>query len=80
MATSPTMSRLLAAILGALIVGGIGFAAGFFGPILLTDANQGPLLGIFVTGPLGFVLGWVLGALYGPSLKRPPDRREPSAR
>jgi energy-converting hydrogenase Eha subunit B len=46
----------------ALILGGIGFAAGFFGPIILTpDANQGPLLGIFITGPLGFVLGGIVG-------------------
>src|SRR5262245_63454916 len=28
--------------LGALVIGGIGFAAGFFGPILFTDGNQGP--------------------------------------
>jgi len=44
--------------LPAFVLGGIGFVAGFFGPILLTpEANQGPLLGIFITGPLGFVLG-----------------------
>jgi hypothetical protein len=28
------------------------------------DANQGPLLGIFYTGPLGFLLGGVGGFLY----------------
>jgi len=50
---------------GALVVGGIAFAAGFFGPILLApEANQGPLLGIFITGPLGFLLGGVGGGLY----------------
>ena len=64
------MSRPLAALLGALILGGIGFVGGFFGPILLTDANQGPLLGIFITGPLGFFLGALLGAIFGPSLKK----------
>jgi hypothetical protein len=38
--------------LWALSLGIVGFAAGFFGPIALNpDANQGPLLGIFVTGP-----------------------------
>jgi hypothetical protein len=45
----------------AIILGGIAFAVGFFGPILWApEANQGPLLGIFITGPLGFVfgLGW----------------------
>jgi hypothetical protein len=51
--------------LGALITGGIGFSAGFFGPIIFTpSANQGPLLGIFITGPLGLILGAVGGALY----------------
>ena len=50
---------------GALITGAIAFAAGFFGPILLTPgANQGPLLGIFITGPLGLVLGALGGAIY----------------
>src|SRR4051794_17221421 len=36
----------------AAVVGGLSFAAGFFGPIVLQpDNNQGPLLGIFYTGP-----------------------------
>ena len=50
---------------GALVVGAIGFVGGFFGPMIWApDANQGPLLGIFYTGPLGFVLGGVGGFLY----------------
>jgi hypothetical protein len=58
--------RIRFAVVGGLVIGGIGFAAGFFGPIILTPrANQGPLLGILVTGPLGFVLGAVIGWLYG---------------
>jgi hypothetical protein len=45
----------------AMVLGAIGFCAGFFGPMLLApDANQGPLLGLFITGPLGFVAGAVL--------------------
>src|SRR5262245_14314455 len=33
----------------AALVGGLGFLAGFVGPILLTpDSPQGPLLGIFI--------------------------------
>jgi hypothetical protein len=45
-----------------------GFVAGFFGPIALNpDANQGPLLGLFITGPggalAGLVLGWILKLL-----------------
>ena len=51
-----------AGCLGALAVGGAGFAAGFFGPMILApSANQGPMLGIFITGPAGAVLGFVAG-------------------
>jgi hypothetical protein len=51
---------------GAMIVGTIGFLGGFFGPLIWApDANQGPLLGLFITGPLGFVLGGIGGCLYG---------------
>jgi hypothetical protein len=51
--------------LGAVVTGGIGFCAGFFGPMIFTPgANQGPLLGIFITGPLGFLLGALGGAIY----------------
>ena len=52
-------------LLGALGTGGIGFSAGFFGPIFfMPDANQGPLLGLFITGPLGFVLGALGGGAH----------------
>lgn len=52
-------------VLGAVILGGVGFAGGFFGPIIfMPEANQGPLLGIFITGPLGFIFGAVGGAIY----------------
>ena len=45
------------------LVGGIGLAAGFVGPLLLwPGGNLGPLLGILIMGPLGFVVG-ALGAL-----------------
>jgi hypothetical protein len=48
-----------------LIVGGIGFCAGFFGPLVFApEANQGPLLGIFITGPLGALLGAIGGVVY----------------
>jgi MFS family permease len=51
---------------GALFVGAAGFCAGFFGPIALNpDANQGPLLGIFITGPGGAILGAVVGGVLG---------------
>lgn len=55
-------SLIWSAFRGGFILGGIGFVAGFVGPILLTpEANQGPLLGIFFTGPLGFLVGCVGG-------------------
>jgi hypothetical protein len=51
---------------GALFVGVVGFCAGFFGPIALNPgANQGPLVGILITGPGGVILGAVVGGLLG---------------
>ena len=48
------------------IVGIVSFLSGFIGPLLLTpDSNQGPLLGIFVTGPLGAIAGAVCGVVIG---------------
>jgi len=50
---------------GAMVLGAIGFCGGFFGPMIFApEANQGPLLGLFITGPLGFVLGGIGGAVY----------------
>jgi len=46
-------------------LGATGFVAGFFGPIALNpDANQGPLLGIFITGPGGAIGGLLVGLLF----------------
>ena len=51
--------------LGAVILGGLGFVAGFFGPMIFApEANQGPMLGLFITGPAGVVIGAIAGALY----------------
>lgn len=53
-------------IMGAMVVGSIGFIGGFVGPIILrSDSPQGPLLGIFFTGPIGFGIGLVGGIFYG---------------
>jgi hypothetical protein len=59
-------SGLFASIaLGAIIVGAAGFVAGIVGPIIfMPDANQGPLLGIFITGPLGFLIGGIGGFVH----------------
>lgn len=63
---APKLGWFVHALLGASILGGIGFIGGFFGPMILKpDANLGPLLGIFITGPLGAVFGGIGGALVG---------------
>lgn len=69
---SPVQRRRIAfALQGGCIVGGMAFIAGFAGPLLFwPDSNQGPLLGIFVTGPLGFVAGCLGGALLSGRLAR----------
>ena len=54
-------------LLGALVVGGIGFLAGFFGPQLFMPSgrtNPGPLFFGIITGPLGFILGAAGGAFH----------------
>ncbi len=49
----------------ALALGATGGAAGFFGPMILNPgANQGPLMGILITGPGGLIAGLVLGFLF----------------
>lgn len=46
-------------------IGLISFLAGYIGPVVFTpSANQGPLLGIFITGPLGFLAGGVMGFVW----------------
>ena len=49
-----------------VVVGVISFLAGFVGPIILyPNSPQGPLLGIFFTGPLGALAGAAVGAIIG---------------
>ncbi len=51
--------------LRAVILGGLGFVVGFFGPMIVApEANQGPLLGLFITGPAGVVIGAIAGTVY----------------
>ena len=62
-AAAAPQTRVSYVVIGAFVVGAIGFLAGFVGPMLLTpEANQGPLLGFFFTGPLGALLGAAGGA------------------
>jgi hypothetical protein len=52
-------------IMGGVIIGSIGFILGFLGPMIFSPtSNQGPLLGIFITGPIGFLIGLVVGGMY----------------
>ena len=52
--------------------GGVALFLGFVGPLLvLPEPGLGPLLGIFFTGPLGFLLGLILGTRR--EMRRPPD-------
>ena len=45
-------------LMTSMAPGGSGFSTRFFQPW----ANQGPMVGIFVSGPLGLLLGAVIGA------------------
>lgn len=48
-----------------LALGATGFVAGFFGPMIFNpQANQGPLLGLLITGPLGVAAGFALGLVF----------------
>jgi len=65
-ATDSTRTPFQTACLGAFVVGTVGFVAGFFGPMIFNpSANQGPMLGIFITGPGSAVLGFVGGIIAG---------------
>ena len=46
-----------------LVIGSISFAAGYIGPLLVSASNLGPLLGIFVTGPVGVLIGALWGVM-----------------
>ena len=53
-------------LIGWLVIGGSAFIVGYVGPIILTPCeNQGPLLGIFITGPIGSLAGTLVGVLSG---------------
>jgi hypothetical protein len=55
---------ILSSMLWGFVIGLAGFIGGFFGPIIFAPgANQGPLLGIFITGPVGVFIGILYGAV-----------------
>ncbi len=44
------------------VIGGICFIVGFVGPLCIGPKSpQGPLFGIFISGPLGALAGCVIG-------------------
>lgn len=59
------MSASIAAISGALMLGGLFFIIGFLGPMAFAkETSHGPLIGIFIAAPLGMVMGAIAGYLY----------------
>ena len=51
-------------LLGACVLGGIGWAAGYYGPAAVNpDASLAPLTGLFVTGPLWAAAGFFWGII-----------------
>ena len=58
-------ARMKGTLLIGVVIGLVCFLAGFVGPIIfMPESNQGPLLGIFITGPAGFVLGCLGGFVW----------------
>jgi len=48
----------------ATVLGIVGFVCGFIGPMVFSsNADQGPMIGIFITGPGGALVGVVLGGV-----------------
>jgi hypothetical protein len=61
-----TRARIRASWRMGWVLAGIGLALGFVGPLVITpSASLGPLLGILITGPGGFVLGALGAAVAG---------------
>lgn len=56
--------RVVSAISWGSIVGMIAGALGVVIPMFISQSNLGPLIGILGTGPLGFVLGAIGGAIF----------------
>ena len=63
---SAARAHIWRSLLGALVLGGLGFLVGFLGTSLTggPENPQGPMLGIFITGPLGFAIGGFTGFLW----------------
>ncbi|PTN11869.1 multidrug ABC transporter permease [Nitrosomonas aestuarii] len=63
--SSKKMSVSASVLNGALILGGLGFIFGFFGPMLLVqDTQQAIFFGIIVACPIGLILGAIGGYVF----------------
>jgi hypothetical protein len=59
------MSTWFYCLSGALLVGAVSFTIGFVGPMLVAaGGNQGPMVGLFITGPIGTIVGAIAGFSY----------------
>ena len=68
---SESLADIRATWRGGWLVGVMCFALGYVGPlVIMPKSNLGPLLGILLTGPLGFVAG-VLGTIAYRKLRVP---------
>jgi hypothetical protein len=62
-----SQARIRSSWRAGFVIGGVGLMVGFVGPLILSPkASLGPLLGILLRGPLGFVLGALIGGLRQP--------------
>jgi hypothetical protein len=65
----------------AVVVGGISFLAGFVGPLLLhPNSTKAPAQGFLCTGPLGTIVGALLGLVIGAAVAGPSPRVMPCRR
>lgn len=63
---STARAHIWRSLMGALALGSLGFLVGFLGTSLTggPENPQGPMVGIFITGPLGFTVGGLAGFLW----------------
>lgn len=55
---SPSLLHYLGrALLCIIVMALLGFLIGFIVPVIEHEGSQGPLLGVYLTGPLGAMLG-----------------------
>jgi hypothetical protein len=63
----------MSAVRWGLAIGAIGFCIGFFLPMLIDPTSgNGPMLGTFITGPGGFIVGLLVGAIRSHMRKMDP--------